>query len=152
MAKVVKCPKCQEQGSLQPKKTKNGRYWRVAHYKGLEGETRKIQWCYIGKVLPEELTNQLITHDYPNITQNPIEGNKLKLGFYHQRKEARLWADSSVWYECLTCTQEVAGSIPARSTTCFNLVFCVNSAETGFVLLKIFLKRLFFNNELLLVD
>jgi hypothetical protein len=32
------------------------------------------------------------------------------------------------------------------------LVFCVNSAETGFVLLKIFLKRLFFNNELLLVD
>jgi hypothetical protein len=55
MSRVVNCPKCKEQGSLQPKQTKHGTYWRVAHYRGLEGKTRKIQWCYIGKELPEEL-------------------------------------------------------------------------------------------------
>jgi hypothetical protein len=61
MSRVVQCPKCEEQGSLQPKKTKHGTYWRIAHYKGLKGETRKIKWCYIGKELPEEITSQLIT-------------------------------------------------------------------------------------------
>ena len=40
-----------------------------------------------------------------------------KFSFYHQTKARNMWADSSVWYECLTCTQEAAGSIPARSTT-----------------------------------
>jgi hypothetical protein len=69
MSRLVQCPKCNEQGSLQPKKTKHGIYWRVAHYIGLNGETRKIKWCYIGKELPEEITSQLITHDYPKITQ-----------------------------------------------------------------------------------
>ena len=28
-----------------------------------------------------------------------------------------MWAGSSAWYERLTCTQEDAGSNPARSTT-----------------------------------
>ena len=78
MTRVVQCPKCKEQGSLQPKKTKHGIYWRVAHYIGLKGDTRKIKWCYIGKELPEEYTSQLITHDYPKITQEEIERNKLK--------------------------------------------------------------------------
>jgi hypothetical protein len=78
MSRVVKCPKCEEQGSLQPKKTKHGTYWRVAHYIGLERETRKIKWCYIGKELPEEITSQLITHDYPKITQEELERNSPK--------------------------------------------------------------------------
>ena len=81
MSRVVNCPKCKEQGSLQPKKTKHGTYWRIAHYIGLEGETRKIHWCYIGKQLPEEITSQLITHDYPNITQKERLRNKI-LSYY----------------------------------------------------------------------
>ena len=116
MARIINCPKCEKQGSLQPKKTKHGIYWRVAHYKGLSGETRKVQWCYIGSVLPEQFTNQVITHDYPNFTQELLERNKLKLRFYNETRQDHWRADSSVWYECLTCTQEVAGSIPARST------------------------------------
>ena len=78
MARVVNCPKCNEQGSLQPKKTEHGTYWRIAHYIGQEGETRKIKWCYIGKQLLESITSQLITHDYPKITREEIERNKLK--------------------------------------------------------------------------
>ena len=117
MARVVQCPKCEQQGSLQPKKTKHGTYWRVAHYIGLEEETRKIKWCYIGKELPEEITSQLITHDYPKITQIGYKSEMPKSSFYHRTKQGTMWADSSVWNECLTCTQEAAGSIPARSTT-----------------------------------
>ncbi len=78
MAKVVNCPKCNEQGSKQPKKTEHGSYWRVAHYIGLKGKTRKTKWCYIGKQLPERITSQLITHDYPKITQKEVERNKSK--------------------------------------------------------------------------
>ena len=81
MARVVQCPKCEQQGSLQPKKTKHGTYWRVAHYKGLEGETRKIKWCYIGKELPEKITSQLITHDYPNIHKWAINQKCLNLAY-----------------------------------------------------------------------
>jgi hypothetical protein len=76
-----------------------------------------IQWCYIGKELLEEVTSQLITHDYPKITQTGYKSEMPKFSVYHQTRHACLWADSSVWYECLTCTQEVAGSIPARSTS-----------------------------------
>ena len=78
MDRVVNYPQCNKQGSLQPKKTKHGTYWRVAHYIGLEGTTRKIKWCYIGKQLPEEITSQLITNDYPNITQEVIGKTKKK--------------------------------------------------------------------------
>jgi len=76
MTRVVNCPKCKKKGSLQPKKTKHGTYWRVAHYIGLRGETRRIKWCYIGKELPEEYTSQLITHDYQKITQDNIGKSK----------------------------------------------------------------------------
>ena len=118
MSRVVNCPKCNEQGSLQPKKTKHGTYWRVAHYKGLKGETRKINWCYIGKELLEEITSQLITW-LPKDTQTGYKSETPKSNFYYQTITTKNWADSSVWHECLTCTQEVAGSIPARSTTQF---------------------------------
>jgi hypothetical protein len=116
MTRVVQCPKCEEQGSLQPKKTKHGTYWRVAHYVGLNGETRKIKWCYLGKELPEEITSQLITHHYPNITQTNHISEMPKSSFYNQTEQGTIRADSSVWNECLTCTQEAAGSNPARST------------------------------------
>jgi len=69
MATTVLCPKCNKRGSLQLKKTKHGNYWRVAHYIGLEGKTRKIQWCYIGKELPNSLKEQLITQNKQVITQ-----------------------------------------------------------------------------------
>jgi hypothetical protein len=76
MARVVKCPKCGELGSLQPKKTKHGVYWRVGHYLGLKGKTRKIKWCYIGKELPEALKKQLITQKF---TQTDVESNNPNL-------------------------------------------------------------------------
>jgi len=83
MARVVKCPKCGELGSLQPKKIKHTIYWRVGHYIGLEGKTRKVKWCYIGKELPELVKKQLITQKEPLITQeftqNDVRLNNLKL-------------------------------------------------------------------------
>jgi hypothetical protein len=69
MARVVKCPKCGELGSLQPKKTKHGVYWRVGHYLGLKGKTRMVKWCYIGKELPETVKKQLVTQNKTLITQ-----------------------------------------------------------------------------------
>jgi len=83
MARVVKCPKCGELGSLQPKKTKHGIYWRVGHYRGLKGKTRKIKWCYIGKELPETIKKQLFTQSEQLITQeftqSDVKKNNLKL-------------------------------------------------------------------------
>jgi hypothetical protein len=89
MARVVKCPKCGELGSLQPKKTKHGVYWRVGHYLGLKGKTRKIKWCYIGKELPESIEKQLITQKEQLITQDftqtNTESNNLKLSSIQQK-------------------------------------------------------------------
>ena len=51
------------------------------------------------------------------ITQTGYKSETPKSSFYHQTKQEGLWADSSVWNECLTCTQEAAGSNPARSTS-----------------------------------
>jgi len=83
MARVVKCPKCGTLGSLQPKKTKHGVYWRVGHYIELKGTTRKVKWCYIGKELPESITKQLITQKEQLITQeftqSDTRSNNLKL-------------------------------------------------------------------------
>jgi len=83
MARVVKCPKCGKLGSLQPKKTKHGIYWRVGHYIGLKGKTRKVKWCYIGKELLESVKKQLITQKEQLITQEftqtDVKKNNLKL-------------------------------------------------------------------------
>jgi len=48
-----------EKGSLYKKMVKSQRgkvyhYYYFAHYSWLEGGTRKIKWCYIGKEEPEE--------------------------------------------------------------------------------------------------
>ena len=86
MARVVKCPKCGKLGSLQPKKTKHGIYWRVGHYLGLKGKTRKVKWCYIGKELPESVKKQLITQKEQLITQeftqSDVKKNNLNLSFF----------------------------------------------------------------------
>ena len=83
MTRVVKCPKCGKLGSLQPKKIKHTIYWRVGHYIGLKGKTRKVKWCYIGKELPESITKQLITQKEQLITQeftqSDVKKNNLKL-------------------------------------------------------------------------
>jgi len=76
MARAVKCPKCGELGSLQPKKTKHGVYWRVGHYLGLKGKTRMVKWCYIGKELPEAVKKQLITQNETLITQEFTQSTK----------------------------------------------------------------------------
>jgi len=90
MARVVKCPKCGELGSLQPKKIKHGVYWRVGHYLGLKGKTRKIKWCYIGKEIPESIKTQLITQNETLITQEftqtDRESNNPSLGFISEIK------------------------------------------------------------------
>ena len=97
MTRVVNCPKCNKQGSLQPKKIKHGTYWRVAHYIGLKGETRRIKWCYIGKELSEEITSQLITHDYPNITQNSTHPENLNSSIVNQSSKEKQSRGSLAW-------------------------------------------------------
>ena len=120
MATTVLCPKCNKRGSLQLKKTKHGTYWRVAHYIGLKGKTRKIKWCYLKRELRESLQKQLITQNKQVITQQftqiPSKPETSKSPFSNEMKAESKWAGSSVWNERLTCTQEDAGSNPARST------------------------------------
>jgi len=57
---TIICPVCGNKGSLQIKyiKTTSGKkipYYYVAHYEMLKGETRVLNWHYIGKSLPENL-------------------------------------------------------------------------------------------------
>ena len=61
--KNVVCPVCGKKGSLQIKyiKTTNGNkipYYYVAHYEMLKGETRVLNWHYIGKNVPESIKKQ----------------------------------------------------------------------------------------------
>ena len=61
------------------------------------------------------ITEQALTSilDYLE-TQNQTESSKFLSAGSFLKESAR--AGSSVWYECLTCTQEVGGSNPPRST------------------------------------
>ena len=68
MVKNVICPKCHEKGSLQAKIIKGVRYWRMGHYAGLQGNTRKTKWFYIGRQMPEEL--QVLTQTGYKLTQD----------------------------------------------------------------------------------
>jgi len=94
MTRVVKCPKCGKLGSLQPKKIKHTIYWRVGHYIGLKGKTRKVKWCYIGKELPESITKQLITQKEQLITQeftqSDVDENNLKSGSIQQKNQTQV--------------------------------------------------------------
>ena len=87
----------------------------------------KQKWCYLSKrhqelqeIKKAKQEKQELYDIYrttQKTTQKTYNSETSKSSFYHQTDQTKLWADSSVWYECLTCTQEVAGSIPARSTT-----------------------------------
>ena len=116
----VTCIKCNKKGSLVTKQTKSKgysyAYWYVEHWNG-----SKRSWCYIGKDedLPKEYEEALMLETRKpqdnrtqTDTQNIHKTNKLNLSWISQNKRA----GSSVWDECLTCTQEAAGSNPARST------------------------------------
>jgi hypothetical protein len=76
------------------------------------------------------------------------KGFSLSEGFLFPRRESSR-AGSSVWYECLTCTQEVGGSNPPQSTKhseCFTHAVCTafskaskascSSGSSGFKLPK----------------
>ena len=65
------------------------------------------------KTATGELTRQTTTQTN---TQNTSESEKPKFSFSNQTNHDSLWAGSSAWHERLTCTQEDAGSNPARST------------------------------------
>ena len=115
----VQCIKCGKEGSLTRKQTKSKgityTYWYIEHHIG-----DKIKWCYLGKLnkLPENYQSK-IHKDTQTDTQNIYKSETPKSSFYHQTRQTILWAGSSVWDECLTCTQEVVGSNPARSTIHF---------------------------------
>jgi len=113
MARVVKCPKCGELGSLQPKKTKHGVYWRVGHYLGLKGKTRMVKWCYIGKEIPESIKTQLITQNEALITQEftqtNTESNDLKLSSIQQKNPVTLLLSVSQVNTCQQCMSTRTG-------------------------------------------
>ena len=113
----VQCIKCNREGSLTKKQTKSKgityQYWYVEHHIG-----DKIKWCYLGKY--EKLSDDyksLIHKDTQTDTQNISKSEKSKFSSSNQTKHDSMWAGSSAWHERLTCTQEDAGSNPARSTT-----------------------------------
>ena len=107
MVKVV-CPICGVQGYLE----KRGNSYRVKHYIGYHNGKRKYQSHYI----PPQLYSSLV-----GINGNQSMGIKtLKI----VPNQLNNWAGSSAWNERPTCTREVAGSNPARSTNA-ETSFCV---------------------------
>ena len=66
---------------------------RIAHYIGLKGKTRKIQWCYIGKVVPEVITSQLITM----IIQSGSNPESLNLSIVNQNNKEMQSRGSLAW-------------------------------------------------------
>ena len=55
---------------------------------------------------------EVITQQF---TQTTLKRETSKSNLSNETKTESLWAGSSAWNECLTCTQEAAGSNPARS-------------------------------------
>ena len=118
----VTCIKCGGEGSLTKKQTVSKgityEYWYVEHHIG-----NKIKWCYLGKFekLPEQY-KQLIHKDTQTDTQNTNNAENINLSLFNENRLDTSRAGSSAWNERLTCTQEVGGSNPPRSTkekTCF---------------------------------
>jgi hypothetical protein len=78
----------------------------------------------LSKALEEALNNwinaratQTTTQISTVIAQSRVQAEKSKSSSSNQTKHVSMWAGSSAWHERLTCTQEDAGSNPARSTT-----------------------------------
>jgi len=130
MARVVKCPKCGKLGSLQPKKTKHGVYWRVGHYLGLKGKTRKIKWCYIGKEIPEVVKKQLITQNEIMITQEftqtNTESNNLKLSSIQQKNPE---TETSIFSQKFNAYKNFFGHTNSHDSP-HNPLFSININET----------------------
>ena len=76
---------------------------------------------YISPLLPKAPLKMPLYHHTQN-TQKMTKIEIHKSGFIHQNI---LGAGSSAWYERLTCTQEVGGSNPPRSTKFFNRILYI---------------------------
>ena len=115
----IYCPKCNLQGSLHTKKTIHGNYWRIAHYIGLKGKTRKIKWCYIGKELPNNIKEQVITQKQEVITQeftqNTSYPEKSKSVFFYKNNFRCKSGRSLVWLRHQPATLTTRVQIPATA-------------------------------------
>ena len=109
----IQCQICNIGGMLQVFYDSKGnpRYCRIRHYAG-KGKFyyHKQDLEYIKQVLHS------INQNNDHSGQNIIDLKLLNNCFITQNE----WAGSSVWHERLTCTQEVGGSNPPRSTRLFN--------------------------------
>ena len=65
----------------------------------------------LSRIFEEALTSIL---EYLTTTENKTESSNISYPRFFSERKSR--AGSSVWYERLTCTQEVGGSNPPRST------------------------------------
>ena len=125
------CPVCDDYGTLMTKVTitkKSGKEYRYEKWYIYHNQTKstKQKWCYLSKkyrelpeikeAMKEKQELYELYRTTQNTTQNIYSSEMPKSSFPHQISNNFMRADSSVWNECLTCTQEDAGSIPARST------------------------------------
>ena len=78
---------------------------------------RALQLPEIGEAIKRESATQNTTQI---TTQNISKSEKSKFSSSNETKHDSMWAGSSAWHERLTCTQEDAGSNPARSTSSRN--------------------------------
>ena len=74
----------------------------------------KKQGLNLSRILEEALSSIIAYIEAQNTETNQTESSKSFDETFLQRKVS--WAGSSVWHERPTCTREVAGSNPARST------------------------------------
>ncbi len=119
----VKCPICGKEGTLMYKTTKTktttGKYREYRKLYIYHGKNAQKKWCYLKQEDLDKIqqaTGQNYTNTTQMTTQNSMSLEKPKSSFSNQFRTENKWAGSSAWNECLTCTQEAAGSNPARST------------------------------------
>ena len=128
MTTKLRCPVCGDYGVLMKKTTitkiagRSYRYekWYVYHNRS---KGTKQRWCYLSKKylelpeITETIQKEQATQNTTQIaTQNISKSEKPKFSIPNQTEHDSIWAGSSAWHERLTCTQEDAGSNPARST------------------------------------
>ena len=125
----IRCEVCGIDGQLQHL---SRNYYRIKHYLGsVDGKARFEYHKQSLEYVQSNLSQKIEGID--PIGQENIDPNLLNNGFIYEKQRA----GSSVWYECLTCTQEVGGSNPPQSTTTSitTVTFCLGMSSISAALL-----------------
>ena len=107
-------------------------YYRVRHYAGFRNGESVFKYHRQEPEYIQALLGRSSDGELDHIDHSGVDQNLKASGFSKGSKAGNGWAGSSVWNECLTCTQEAVGSNPARSTLisrCFAKTSCFEALQ-----------------------